>query len=77
MKEDTVGNKNSLSSSKIKNISEIERAVDRILFGNKGKLIFKDESNKDEKQHSNKTELESFDVKIFSPKNRKKESIFL
>ena len=76
MKEDIVGNKNSLSSSKIKNISEIERAVDRILFGNKGKLIFKDESNKDEKQHSNKTELESFDVKNFSPENRKKESIY-
>ncbi|MCK5261681.1 MAG: hypothetical protein KAJ44_05835, partial [Thermoplasmatales archaeon] len=76
MKEDIVGNKNSLSSSKIKNISEIERAVDRILFGNKGKLIFKDESNKDEKQHSNKTELESFEVKNFSPENRKKESIY-
>ncbi len=76
MKEDTVGNKNSLSSSKTKDISEIEKAVDKILLGNKSKLISKDEFNKDEKQHSNKIELESFDVKIFSPKNRKKESIF-
>ncbi|UCF13312.1 MAG: type II/IV secretion system ATPase subunit [Thermoplasmatales archaeon] len=70
MKEDTIGNKNSLSSSKNKDILEIEKAVDKILLGNIGKLI-----SKEEKQHSNKTDLESFNVN-FSPKNRKKESIF-
>jgi flagellar protein FlaI len=76
LKEDTGGNKNLLSSSNTKDILEIEKAVDKILLGDKGKLISKDEFNKDEKQHSNKTELKSLDVKNFSPKNRKKESIF-
>ncbi len=54
----------------------MERAVDKILLENKGKLIFKGKVNRNKKQYSNKTDLESFDVKNFSPVNRKKDSIY-
>jgi len=76
LKEGAVRNKNSLPSSKIKDISEMERVIDKILLENKGKLIFKGKVNRNKKQYSNKTDLESFDVKNFSPVNRKKDSIY-
>ncbi|UCD13113.1 MAG: hypothetical protein JSW60_06015, partial [Thermoplasmatales archaeon] len=76
MKKDAKYNKKSLSSTKIKNISEMERVIDRILLEKKNKIILKDETDRFEKRHSNKKELESFDVKKISPVNRKKDSIY-
>ena len=56
-------------------ISEIERAVDRILFENKDKLT-PDVKDVRKPDRSDTIELKRFDTKSFSPETRKKESIY-
>ena len=61
-KDEKVGDKSFFSSTKYKDISEIERKVDRILLENKDRL--------------DKVDLESFDIENFSLKNKDGESIY-
>jgi hypothetical protein len=76
LKEDNVRKKNSLSTSKIKNITEMERAIDQIILDNKDRLFFEYEASKSKEQYSNKINLGNFDVKKISPMNKKKNSIY-
>jgi len=75
LKKHSASHKTSRLSSKILDISEIERAVDRILFENKDKLT-PDVKDVRKPDRSDTIELERFDTKSFSPETRKKKSIY-